>query len=82
MVAGKSSDVLALPQSKLIHTLTNQPMTVTTTYLYGLGSFLDEKQITFFNNGDDTITFNVGSASHAFDLANEFHLWRYKTETE
>ncbi len=57
-------------------------MKITINYQRGFGSFLDEKNIPFFNNGDDTITFSVTDAKHAFELAMEFCEWKLDNLTD
>jgi hypothetical protein len=48
---------------------------ITIKYVKGLGSFLDEENIPFFNNGDNTISFDVENDQQLCDIMIDFGMF-------
>lgn len=48
---------------------------ITIRYISGLGDFLDEKNINWVNDGDETITIMIDSIENAFLLGYSFGIF-------
>ncbi len=48
---------------------------VTLNYVSGMGEFLDENHIDFYNEGDDKISIFVASPQHVADILMDFRIW-------